>query len=68
MVGLTPERIGTVVDAHKLNETESDTASKFALDVINMMIERHLSKVETACALELLAHLRNDLCSRNDIP
>ena len=62
MAGLTAERIGRVVDAHKLTESESDAATKFALDVINMMVERHLSGAQTACALELLAHLRNDLC------
>jgi hypothetical protein len=62
MAGLTPERISYVVDAHKLNEAEGDAATKFALDVINIMVERQLMATEVACALELLAHLRNDHC------
>jgi hypothetical protein len=60
MAGLTPERIGQVVDAHKLSEAAADAATKFAMDAINMMVERHLSAKEVACALELLAHLRMD--------
>jgi hypothetical protein len=61
MAALTPERISYVVDAHKLSKAEGDAATKFALDVINIMVERHLTATEVACALELLAHLRNDL-------
>ena len=59
---LTAERIGAVVTAHALNERGGDAATAFAMDVINMMIERHLSPSETACALELLGHLRHDRC------
>jgi len=62
MSGLNQERIHTVVLAHRLTEQQSDAATAFALDVIQLMIERKLSRTETACALELLAHLRNDLC------
>ena len=60
--GLTTERIDAVVSAHSLNEKSGDAATGFAMDVINMIIERHLSKAETACALELLSHLRDDKC------
>jgi hypothetical protein len=60
MVTLTPQRISYVVDAHKLSEVEGDAATKFALDMINIMVERHLTAPEVACALEILAHLRND--------
>jgi hypothetical protein len=63
MTGLTEERIGSVVQAHDLTPEEADVATAFALDVIKIMLERHLSCTETACALKLLAHLRNDLCS-----
>ncbi len=60
MAGLIPERIGQVVEAHNLTESEADAATKFAIDAINMMAERHMSDKTVACALELLAHLRND--------
>ena len=60
MAGLTPEYIGQVVQAHELSEAEGDAATKFAMDAINMMVERHLTAKEVACALELLAHLRSD--------
>jgi hypothetical protein len=63
MARLTSERIGQVVDSHKLSEAEGNAATELALDVLNMMVERHLSATEIACALELLAHLRNDRCS-----
>ncbi len=65
MTGLTVERISAVVEAHHLNENEGDAATAFALDMINIIRERHLSREATACALELLAHLRNDLCPRS---
>ena len=60
--GLSPERIEAVVTAHSLDEKEGDAATAFALDMINMILERHLSQRETACALELLSHLRHDKC------
>jgi hypothetical protein len=62
MAALSAERISAVVGAHQLDEKEGDAATAFALDMINMILERHLSREETACALELLAHLRKDLC------
>jgi hypothetical protein len=62
MTGLSAERISAVVDAHQLNEQEGDAATAFALDMIDRILERHLSREVTACALELLAHLRKDLC------
>ena len=58
--GLTSERIDAVVGAHRLDGKSGDAATAFALDVINIMIERHLSRSEVACALELLQHLRDD--------
>ncbi len=58
--GLTTERIEAVVRAHALDKKSADVATAFALDVINMIIERHLSPAQTACALELLSHLRRD--------
>jgi hypothetical protein len=59
---LTSERIDEVVKAHKLTHEEGDGATKLAMDVINMVLERHLSKRATACAMEILSHLRDDRC------
>lgn len=55
------ERIDQIVEAHGLDKSEADAATKVARDVINIMLERHLS-AGTAYGLELLAHLRNDRC------
>jgi hypothetical protein len=60
MPGLTEERISAVVSAHELDGPQGDRAARFASDVIQMIIEHRLSPSETACALELLADLRND--------
>jgi hypothetical protein len=60
--GLTAERIDAVVTAHELDEKGGDAATAFAMDVISMIIERHLSRSETGCGLELLSHLRHDRC------
>jgi hypothetical protein len=46
MARLTSERIGQVVDSHKLSEAEGNAATELALDVLNMMVERHLSATE----------------------
>ena len=46
------------VNAHNLSEADDDAATKFALHLLNMILERHLSAMEVACALESLAHLR----------
>jgi CBS-domain-containing membrane protein len=59
---LTVEGIGKVVDAHALDTKSANAATALALDVIDMIIERCLSPEETACALEILRHLRQDRC------
>jgi hypothetical protein len=54
-----------VVDAHALDTKSANAATALALDVIDMIIEhieRRLSPEETACALEILRHLRKDRC------
>lgn len=60
--GLTPDRIDAVVTAHALDLKGGEAATALALDVIKMIIERRLTRSETACGLELLSHLRSDRC------
>jgi hypothetical protein len=60
--GLTTGRIDAVVALHSLDPKGSEAATAFALDVIKMILERHLTPSETACGLELLSHLRKDKC------
>jgi hypothetical protein len=61
---LTPERIAEVMDAHALGEPAGEKALDFMGDILTMAIDRRLSPKQVACALELLAHLRNDLCGK----
>ena len=60
--GITPARIDAVVTAHALDPKGGEAATALALDVIKMILERRLTRSETACGLELLSHLRMDKC------